>query len=52
MSSHPYISKNVAISIINYRNRHGEYLVIEDVMKSELVDEELFRKLAPYLTTR
>jgi DNA uptake protein ComE-like DNA-binding protein len=52
MSSHPYISNNVAISLINYRNRHGKFLVIEDVMKSELVDEELFSKLAPYLTTQ
>ncbi len=51
LSSHPYISKNAAISIINYRNRHGNYSIIEDIMKSEIIDEELFNKLAPYLTT-
>ncbi len=49
--SHPYISNNVAISLINYRNRHGDFVNIEDIMKSELVDEQLFRKLAPYLKT-
>lgn len=51
LSKHPYISKNVAISIINYRNRHGHYNTVEEVMKSELIDAALFKKLAPYLTT-
>lgn len=50
LSSHPYINNNVAISIVNYRNRHGNYVTIEEIMKSELVDNNLFRKLAPYLT--
>ncbi len=50
LSNHPYISKNVAISIINYRNRHGNYNSVEEVMKSELIDATLFKKLAPYLT--
>jgi competence protein ComEA len=49
-SNHPYISNNVAISLINYRNRHGNYLTTEDIMKSELVDQNLYLKLAPYLT--
>ncbi len=51
LSSHPYISNNVAISLINYRNRHGQYSAIEEVMESELIDSELFRRLAPYLST-
>jgi competence protein ComEA len=51
LSKHPYINNNVAISIINFRNRHGNYHSKEEVMKSELIDSELFKKLAPYLTT-
>jgi competence protein ComEA len=51
LSSHPYINNNVAISLINYRNRHGRFVVPQDIMKSELVDEDLYSKLAPYLTT-
>jgi len=50
LSAHPYISKNVAISVINYRNRHGAYKTTEDIIKSELVDIQLYNKLAPYLT--
>jgi len=51
LSSHPYINNNIAISIINYRNRHGKYNTTEDIMKSELIDLNLYTKLAPYLTT-
>jgi len=51
LSAHPYINNNVAISLINYRNRHGRFLKTEDIMKSELIDEDLYGKLAPYLTT-
>lgn len=46
---HPYISNNVALSIINYRNMHGKYQTPADIMKSALVTEELFYKIAPYL---
>ena len=47
---HPYISSNVALSIINYRRMHGPYKELTDVMKSALMTEELFYKIAPYLT--
>jgi len=47
---HPYISNNVALSIINYRHMHGKYNTLADIMKSALVTEELFYKIAPYLT--
>lgn len=49
-SGHPYISNNVALSIINYRNMHGPYNELTDVMNSALVTEELFYKISPYLT--
>lgn len=52
LNAHPYISHNVAISLINYRNRHGKFVVLEDIMKSELIDKNLYSILAPYLTTQ
>jgi competence protein ComEA len=48
LKSHPYISSNVALSIVNYRNMHGKYTSVADLMKSELIDEALFYKIAPY----
>lgn len=47
---HPYISNNVARSIINYRNMHGNYKTLPDIMKSALVTDELYYKIAPYLS--
>ncbi len=51
LKTHPYMTYNVAMSIINFRKMHGNYIRIEDVMKSALINDALFEKLAPYLTT-
>jgi competence protein ComEA len=48
---HPYISKNIANNIIQYRNQHGKYAQLIDLKKLALIDEESFNKMAPYLTT-
>lgn len=50
LRSHPYISNNVAISIVNVRTQHGKYATIEGIMKSELIDETVFKNIQPYLT--
>jgi competence protein ComEA len=50
LSKHPYISWNVANSLINYREKHGLYNSVEDIKKSDLVNDELYLKLASYLT--
>lgn len=51
LKEHPYIYKwNIANSIVNYRNLHGKYITIEDVKRTDLVNEDLYSKLAPYLT--
>lgn len=49
LASHPYISKNLAISLINYRIKHGTFTRLEDLRKLELIDDTLLEKLAPYL---
>ena len=50
IKKHPYIKHHVAVSIINYREQHGHYKEIQEIKKSHLVNEELYLKLAPYLT--
>ena len=47
--NHPYISYAVANSIVKMRIHRHKYGEIEEIKESVLVDEELFRKLKPYL---
>ena len=49
LSSHPYISKKVASSIVKYREHHGDYKSLNDLKLIPLIDEELLRKIAFYL---
>ncbi|MGZ4048420.1 MAG: helix-hairpin-helix domain-containing protein [Bacteroidia bacterium] len=44
-----YLRWNVANAIINYRKSHGKYLTLEDIKKTDLVDDETYRKIVPYL---
>lgn len=46
---HPYISWNIANAIVNYRLQHGKYKQLEEIKKTDLVDDETFRKLVYYL---
>ncbi|HEY0029928.1 MAG TPA: helix-hairpin-helix domain-containing protein [Bacteroidia bacterium] len=45
----PYIKWNVANTIVNYRKNHGKFKTIEEIQQTDLVDEETYRKIAPYL---
>lgn len=47
---HPYLAKNLVKLIVNYRKLHGPFKSVEDLKKLALVNEELYSKLAPYLT--
>lgn len=50
LKAHPYISYKVANSIVKMRNAHGSYKSLHDLTRSELINEELFKKIQPYLT--
>ncbi len=50
LKKHPYFTYNLANNIVLYRDRHGEYQKLEDIKQAVLVNEELFRKIAPYLS--
>lgn len=47
---HPYLERNQVNSILQMRDRHGPYSSVEEIKKSELINEELFGKIAPYLS--
>lgn len=48
---HPYIDRPVANAILNLREQHGPFIVAEDIKQSYLIDEAVWYKIAPYVTT-
>ncbi len=50
LKSFPYFNWNIANSIVKMRNRLERYHDIEQIKESELIDEELFDKIKPYLS--
>lgn len=50
LKTHPYIRYNLANVIIQYRNEHGNYSSIESLKKISVITDEVFNKIAPYLT--
>ena len=47
---HPYIKYSLANPIVAYRNEHGPFASVEDIKKVMAVTEEVYNKIAPYLT--
>lgn len=50
LKTHPYIRYAIANPIIAYRKEHGPFAKIEDIKKVMAVTEEVYQKIAPYLT--
>ncbi len=48
---HPYIKWNLANPIVAYRIQHGPFAKVEDIKKVMLVTDEVYNKIAPYLST-
>ncbi len=46
---HPYLDRNHVNSILRMRDRHGNYNSTDEILRSELIDEVLYQKIAPYL---
>jgi competence ComEA-like helix-hairpin-helix protein len=49
---HPYIQKQLAMVLVSYRKMHGPFKSVEEIKKLPLINDELYRKLAPYLTVQ
>ncbi len=52
LKAHPYIRYSIANPIVAYRNEHGPFSKLEDLKKVMVVTEEVYNKVAPYLTTQ
>ena len=50
LRKHPYFTSGLATALVNYRKMHGPYQQLKDIMNCRLVNAELYRKIAPYLT--
>ena len=50
MKAHPYIKYTLANPIVTYRNEHGSFSKVEDIKKVMVVTDEIYKKIAPYLT--
>jgi competence protein ComEA len=46
----PYLSPNTAAALVNYRKSHGNYKSVAGIRSCALITDDLYRKLAPYLT--
>ncbi|HOZ29765.1 MAG TPA: helix-hairpin-helix domain-containing protein [Bacteroidales bacterium] len=49
--SHPYISKENAKNILNYRNFAGKIKSTDELIKQKAVDKEFYDKILPYICT-
>ncbi len=52
LSSHPYISWNLAKALYNYRRQHGNFTSRQNLEQVELVSDSLATKLTPYISWR
>lgn len=50
LAAHPYISFNMANSIVKMRDQLGGYKELKEIKRSKLIDEVTFVKIEPYLT--
>lgn len=49
---HPYLDRNQAKAIVNYRLQHGNYKQLSELRNIHLVTEHSYRKIAPYFTVQ
>lgn len=50
LAAHPYIRWKLAKPLIAYRTHHGPFAEVAAIMELHLIDDDLYRKLAPYLS--
>jgi len=50
LKAHPYINYSVANAIFQYRQQHGKFNSIDDLKKIMSIDDQLLKKIAPYLS--
>ena len=51
LKQHPYISWAAANALVAYRQEHGPFQKVEDILKVQAILPELLKRLIPYLST-
>lgn len=51
LAKHPYIGNSLAKLIVNYRLQHGKYNHIKDLFNIHVMNEKIFSKIEPYIST-
>ncbi|PSL36072.1 ComEA family DNA-binding protein [Chitinophaga ginsengisoli] len=51
LAQHPYIRYKLARLIVLYRNNHGPFRQVEDLLGIPLVDDSIYRKIEHYIKT-
>ncbi len=46
---HPYLSWNQANAIINYRNNHGKFVKLDQLLDTDVINKNTFALITPYL---
>ncbi len=49
LQKHPYIKYTLAKVLIAYREQHNDFKDMEELRRVALINEEIYRKIAPYL---
>lgn len=52
LKTHPYIRYQLANAIVQYRTQHGNFASLEDIKKILLVTDDMYGKIAPYITIK
>lgn len=52
LGRHPYITWKQAKIILNYREQHGPYISTRGILKTSVISDSLYSKIAPYLTVQ
>lgn len=50
LKAHPYMNWNIANAIVRYREQHGNYKTVMDLMKIDIISQEFFDRINAYLS--
>lgn len=52
LKRHPYLDYYQAKAIVNYREKYGKFATVNDLLKTNLIYQETFDKIKPYLAVQ
>ncbi len=50
LKKHPYFDYYLAKSVVMYRNKNGDYHSVSDIKKANLIYDDFYDRVSPYLT--